>query len=107
MGNMVLLITGIAILSLGTYLMCLGGARLSNRLVFSERSRALLSDAATVLLFSVALVTIFCGGAYLAGMMCVLGVAVTMFLAWCKVPLIGAIIAIAMVTALLHLAGMS
>ncbi len=51
MGNMTLFIAGIAILSLGTYLMRLGGAKLGNRLAFSERSQALLSDAATVLLF--------------------------------------------------------
>ena len=47
MGNMTLFIAGIAILSLGTYLMRLGGAKLGNRLAFSERSQALLSDAAT------------------------------------------------------------
>ena len=46
MGNMTLFIAGIAILSLGTYLMRLGGAKLGNRLAFSERSQALLSDAA-------------------------------------------------------------
>lgn len=51
MGNMTLFIAGIAILSLGTYLMRLGGAKLGSRLAFSERSQALLSDAATVLLF--------------------------------------------------------
>ena len=40
MGNMTLFIAGIAILSLGTYLMRLGGAKLGNRLAFSERSGA-------------------------------------------------------------------
>lgn len=49
MGNMTLFIVGIAVLSLGTYLMRLGGAKLGGRLAFSERSQALLSDAATVL----------------------------------------------------------
>ncbi|VTO30364.1 inner membrane protein [Klebsiella pneumoniae] len=34
MGNMTLFIAGIAILSLGTYLMRLGGAKLGNRLAF-------------------------------------------------------------------------
>lgn len=67
MGNMTLFIAGIAILSLGTYLMRLGGAKLGNRLAFSERSQALLSDAATVLLFSVALATTFYEGAHFAG----------------------------------------
>lgn len=107
MGNMTLFIAGIAILSLGTYLMRLGGAKLGNRLAFSERSQALLSDAATVLLFSVALATTFYEGPHFASMARVLGVAVAVFLAWRKVPLIGVIIAAAVVTALLRLAGMS
>lgn len=102
MGNMTLFIAGIAILSLGTYLMRLGGAKLGNRLAFSERSQALLSDAATVLLFSVALATTFYEGAHFAGMARVLGVAFAVFLAWRKVPLIGVIIAAAVVTALLR-----
>ncbi|HBR4538585.1 AzlD domain-containing protein [Klebsiella pneumoniae] len=106
MGNMTLFIAGIAILSLGTYLMRLGGAKLGNRLAFSERSQALLSDAATVLLFSVALATTFYEGAHFAGMARVLGVAFAVFLAWRKVPLIGVIIVAAVVTALLRLAGM-
>ena len=105
MGNMTLFIAGIAILSLGTYLMRLGGAKLGNRLAFSERSQALLSDAATVLLFSVA--TTFYEGAHFAGMARVLGVAFAVFLAWRKVPLIGVIIAAAVVTALLRLAGIN
>lgn len=105
MGNMTLFIAGIAILSLGTYLMRLGGAKLGNRLAFSERSQALLSDAATVLLFP-SPATTFYEGAHFAGMARVLGVAFAVFLAWRKVPLIGVIIAAAVVTALLRLAGM-
>ncbi len=105
MGNMTLFIAGIAILSLGTYLMRLGGAKLGNRLAFSERSQALLSDAATVLLFRRPATT-FYEGAHFAGMARVLGVAFAVFLAWRKVPLIGVIIAAAVVTALLRLAGM-
>jgi predicted branched-subunit amino acid permease len=57
--------------------------------------------------FSVALATTFYEGAHFAGMARVLGVAVAVFLAWRKVPLIGVIIAAAVVTALLRLAGMS
>ena len=101
MGNMTLFIAGIAILSIGTYLMRLGGAKLGSRLAFSERSQALLSDAATVLLFSVALATTF--------------MKASIFPAWrgywasvlpCslrrKMPLIVVIIAAAVVTALLR-----
>jgi hypothetical protein len=47
--------------------MRLGGAKLGNRLALSERSQALLSDAATVLLFSVALATTFYEGEHFAG----------------------------------------
>jgi uncharacterized membrane protein len=105
MGNMTFFILGIAILSAGTYLMRLGGAKLGSRLALSERSQALLSDAATVLLFSVALATTFYEGEHFAGMARVLGVAFAVFLAWRKMPLIVVIVAAAVVTALLRLAG--
>ena len=62
MADITLFIVGMAILSAGTYLMRLGGAKLGSRLALSERSQALLSDAATVLLFSVALATTFYEG---------------------------------------------
>ena len=105
MGNMTVFILGIAVLSVGTYLMRLGGAKLGNRLALSDRSQALLSDAATVLLFSVALATTFYEGEHFDGMARVLGVAFAVFLAWRKMPLIVVIVAAAVVTALLRLAG--
>ena len=101
MENMTVFILGIAILSAGTYLMRLGGAKLGNRLALSERSQALLSDAATVLLFS------FYEGDHFAGMARVLGVGFAVFLAWRKMPLIVVIVAAAVVTALLRLAGIN
>jgi uncharacterized membrane protein len=102
---MTFFILGIAILSAGTYLMRLGGAKLGSRLALSERSQALLSDAATVLLFSVALATTFYEGEHFAGMARVLGVAFAVFLAWRKMPLIVVIVAAAVVTALLRWRG--
>ncbi|STV22492.1 inner membrane protein [Klebsiella pneumoniae subsp. pneumoniae] len=87
--------------------MRLGGAKLGNRLAFSERSQALLSDAATVLLFPSPWPPLSMRGAHFAGMARVLGVAFAVFLAWRKVPLIGVIIAAAVVTALLRLAGIN
>jgi uncharacterized membrane protein len=104
MENMTVFILGIAILSAGTYLMRLGGAKLGSRLALSERSQALLSDAATVLLFSVALATTFYEGEHFAGMARVLGVAFALFLAWRKRQLLGWIVAAAVVTSLLRLA---
>ena len=67
--------------------MRLGGAA-GSRLALRERSQALLSDAATVLLFSVALATTFYEGEHFAGMARVLGVAFAVFLARRKMPLI-------------------
>ena len=107
MGNMTLFIVGIAVLSLGTYLMRLGGAKLGSRLAFSTRSQALLSDAAKVLLFSVALATTFYEGEHFAGMARVLGVGFAVFLSWRKVPLIMVIIAAAVMTALFRMAGIN
>lgn len=107
MADITLFIVGMAILSAGTYLMRLGGAKLGSRLALSERSQALLSDAATVLLFSVALATTFYEGEHFAGMARMLGVGFAVFLAWRKMPLIVVIISAAVVTALLRLAGLS
>jgi len=107
MENMSLFIVGIAVLSAGTHLIRLGRAELGSRLALSERAQALLSDAATVLLFSVALATTFYEGEHFAGMARVLGVAFAVFLAWRKMPLIVVIIAAAAITALLRLAGIN
>ncbi|WP_312952521.1 AzlD domain-containing protein [Superficieibacter sp.] len=105
MADITLIIIAAVLLSAGTYLMRLGGATLGSRLSLSERSQALLSDAATTLLFSVALATAIYEGGHFAGMARVLGVAFALLLAWRKMPLIVVIVAAAVVTALLRLAG--
>lgn len=107
MTNITLIIAGIALLSVGTYLMRFGGARLGNKLALSERSQALLSDAATTLLFAVALAATLYEGEHFAGMARVLGVMFALFLAWRKMPLIVVILSAAVVTALLRLAGVA
>ncbi|OTA15703.1 branched-chain amino acid transport [Xenorhabdus vietnamensis] len=107
MANYTLIIIGIAVLSIGTYLMRLGGAKLGNKLALSEHSQALLADAATTLLFAVALAATFYESDHFAGMARVLGVAVAVFLAWRKMPLIVVILAAAIVTALLRYAGVN
>ncbi len=107
MTNITLIIAGIALLSVGTYLMRFGGARLGNKLALSERSQVLLSDAATTLLFAVALAATLYEGEHFAGMARVLGVMFALFLAWRKMPLIVVILSAAVVTALLRLAGVA
>lgn len=102
-----LIILGIVILAAGTWLMRFGGAKLGNALALSERSQALLADAATTLLFAVALAATLYDGEHFAGMARVLGVIFALFLAWRKMPLIVVIISAAVITALLRLAGMA
>ncbi len=77
-----LIISGIAILALGTWLMRFAGAKLGNRMALSENARTLLSDAATTLLFAVALANTFYEGVHFAGVARVAGVAVAVLLAW-------------------------
>ncbi|KGT86660.1 branched-chain amino acid transport [Erwinia typographi] len=105
MASNVMIIAGIAVLSVGTWLMRFAGVKLGNRMALSERSRRLLSDAATTLLFAVALSNTFYEGVHFAGIARVAGVAVAVVLAWRKMPLIVVILAAALVTALLRYAG--
>ncbi|TNV22599.1 AzlD domain-containing protein [Buttiauxella sp. B2] len=101
------IIAGLALLSTGTYLMRLAGAKLGNRLVFSEAAKSRLSDAATILLFSVAIATTFYENDHFAGMARVTGVAIAVFLAWRKVPLIIVIVVSALITATLRHFGLA
>ncbi|NUU67330.1 AzlD domain-containing protein [Enterobacteriaceae bacterium BIT-l23] len=105
MSETLMIIIGIAILAAGTWLMRYSGAVLGNRLAFSERAQALLTDAATTLLFSVALAATIYENDHFAGMARVAGVLVAVFLAWRKAPLIVVIVAAAVVTAGLRYLG--
>ncbi|MBD8163514.1 AzlD domain-containing protein [Erwinia persicina] len=105
MADNTLLIGGIAVLALGTWLMRFAGAQLGSRMALSEDARRLLSDAATTLLFAVALASTFYEGTHFAGVARVTGVAVAVILAWRKIPLIAVILAAAAVTALLRFIG--
>lgn len=107
MASTLQIIAGIAVLSVGTYLIRFAGAKLGNKMALSERAQALLSDAATTLLFAVALAATLYENASFAGMARVIGVGVALILAWRKVPLIGVIISAAVVTALLRLVGIN
>ena len=103
-GN-VTIVAGIVLLACGTWLMRFAGAKLGNRLALSDHARQLLSDAATTLLFAVALGNTFYEGVQFAGIARVAGVAVAVLMAWRKTPLIVVILAAAAVTALLRYAG--
>lgn len=99
------LLAALALLGAGTYLMRFSGAKLGSRLALSEHVEKVLNDAATTLLFSVALATALFEGVHFAGIARVAGVAIAVILAWRKVPLICVIFAAAAVTSLLRLLG--
>lgn len=105
MASYALIITGIVVLSLGTWLMRFGGAMLGNKLALSAHAQTLLSDAATTLLFAVALTATLYEGEHFADMARILGVAFAVFLSWRGLPLIVVILSAAVVTALLRLVG--
>lgn len=107
MKNKLMILSGIGVLSVGTYLMRLSGAKLGRRLVLPKHSQALLSDAATTLLFAVALATIFYENTHFAGMARVAGVMIGVFLYWRKFSLIVVIFATAIITALLRYMGIN
>lgn len=107
MDNFSLFIAGMMVLSVGTYLMRFIGVKLGNKLVFSEKYQALLSDAATVLLFSVALTETFYQGVHFSGMARVIGVSFAVFLIWRKTPLVVVILSAALLTALLRQVGIT
>ncbi|MBE8178553.1 AzlD domain-containing protein, partial [Leptospira borgpetersenii serovar Ballum] len=62
MHDTLLVTLGSIVLSFGTWLMRFGGAKLGNRMALSERAQGMLSDAATTLLFAVALATTLYSG---------------------------------------------
>ncbi|MCZ4057873.1 AzlD domain-containing protein [Pantoea sp. LMR881] len=102
-----MIIAGIALLAVGTYLMRFMGVKLGNRLPITERTQSLLSDAATILLFAVAATTTLFEGQHFAGMARVMGVLFALFLAWRKAPLIVIILGAAVMTAILRSFGVA
>lgn len=102
-----MIIAGIALLAAGTYLIRLAGVKVGNRLPLTQHTRAVLSDAATVLLLAVASTTTLFEGPHFAGMARVFGVAFAVFLAWRKAPLILVIVGAAVMTAALRYCGVS
>lgn len=107
MADALTIIGALALLGAGTYLMRLSGAKLGNRLALSGPAEKMLNDAATTLLFSVALATTFYEGDHFSGVARVAGVVIALILIWRKAPLITVIISAAMVTAILRALGVA
>ncbi|MEA1063960.1 AzlD domain-containing protein [Apirhabdus apintestini] len=107
MTSVPVVIGGIIMLSVGTWLMRFAGARLGNRLPLTERHKMLLNDAATTLLFSAALAATFYEDTHFSGVARVAGVLVGIVLAWRKAPLMVVLVCAALVTAGLRFAGVT
>ncbi|MEM6158987.1 AzlD domain-containing protein [Erwinia sp. P6884] len=99
------IVTGIALLAAGTFAMRFAGYRLGTRLPLSARTQLLLTDAATLLLFSVAATAALFENQHFAGFARLGGVLFAALLAWRKAPLILVILSACAVTALLRTAG--
>jgi len=102
-----LVIAGIVLLAVGTYAIRFAGYRLGSRLPMSEKTRNMLSDAATVLLLAVAVTTALFEGTHFAGIARIAGVLFAVFLAWRRTPLILVIVGAAVMTGLLRYLGVS
>lgn len=107
MSQPMLVLAGIVVLAVGTYAFRLAGPLLRTRAEVSERIEALLADAAIVLLMAVLTTTALTQDQQFAGFARVAGVLVAGVLAWRRAPFVVIVLAAAITTALLRLAGIA
>ncbi|MFD7508198.1 AzlD domain-containing protein [Streptomyces sp. NPDC059853] len=98
-------LTAIAVLAAGTLAFRLAGPLLHHRLAPGERTRALLADAATVLLVALVATAALTEGQGAAGWSRPAGVLVGGALALRRAPLLAVVVAAAGTTAVLRLLG--
>lgn len=96
------ILTGIALLAVGTYVMRASGALLSGRFSVSSHVKNLLSMGAIVILFAVAVTMTTFSGQELSDWPKIAGVAVAGLLTWYKKPFLLIVLAAAVITALLR-----
>ncbi|MGX7829210.1 AzlD domain-containing protein [Actinokineospora sp. 24-640] len=97
----------ILVLAAGTFAFRVGGMLLRERLTLSARVRELMSTAAVVLLVALVATSALAKGPEFAGWSLPAGVLVGGVLAWRKAPFVVVVVAAALTTALLRLAGLS
>ncbi len=102
MDNPWLILSGILLLAVGTYLMRASGAILKDKVVLSDNSKALFSAAAIVILFSVAITSTLFAGDNVSDIPKIVGVLFAGILTWYKKPFILIVLSAAIVTALLR-----
>lgn len=107
MNQPMLVLVGILLLAAGTYAFRLAGPLLRTRAEVSERVETLLADAAIVLLMAVLTTTALTQDQQFAGCARLAGVLVAGVLAWKRAPFVAIVLAAAVTTALLRLAGVT
>lgn len=103
MDNPWLILSGILLLAVGTYLMRASGAIFKGKMILSDNSKALFSAAAIVILFSVAITSTVFDGDHLSDLPKMMGVLVAGVLTWYQKPFIFIVLSASVVTALLRL----
>ena len=97
----------ILLLAAGTFAFRFGGVLLRDRITVSERVKGLLSTSAVVLLVALVATSALAKGQEFAGWALPAGVFVGGLLAWRKAPFVVVVVAAALTTALLRLAGLA
>ncbi|KPD02231.1 AzlD domain-containing protein [Moellerella wisconsensis] len=103
MPNSWLMLAGILLLALATYLMRASGALLQGRIILSEYSKTLFSAAAIIILFSVAMTSTLFEGTQFSDGAKIIGVIVAGILTWYQKPFIVIVLSASIVTALLRI----
>lgn len=105
--NQQLILIGILLLAGGTYMIRYSGFYLADRFSFSSNQKRMFSDAACVLLFSLAVLSTFFNESTFSGSSKIIGVMVALIFAWKKYSLIVVIIVAVILTALFRYIGLS
>lgn len=93
-----IILTGIMLLAMGTYLIRYAGLSLSQYFTISKRHEQLFNDAATTLLFSIAVLSTFFEGADWADLGKIMGVLVGLLLIWRNYSLITTLVIAMLIT---------
>ncbi|MDQ9011180.1 AzlD domain-containing protein [Acinetobacter gerneri] len=105
--NQQLILISILLLAGGTYMIRYSGFYLADRFSFSSNQKQMFSDAACVLLFSLAVLSTFFNESTFSGSSKIIGVMVALIFAWKKYSLIVVIIVAVILTALFRYIGLS
>lgn len=103
--NEIIIFIGIIVLSAGTYLIRYNGFYLAHQISFQEKHKQLMSDAACVLLFTLAVFNTLFEQDQFSGMSKLIGVLVAIGIAWKNGSLVFVILSAVGTTAILRFLG--